>query len=160
MLDLHGASADPAALAFPTPQDYRLRQICTESGEPDSRDCGDRLPEWRRADAPPVAAATSQLSDRIDLTGETATTIAIVSPRNNMRVIRNPELPADLASLPLKVSTDATVSQVTWYVDGKPFQVSAAGEITRWPLQPGQHTFQAKVPYRDTASPVVTIEVQ
>ena len=75
-------------------------------------------------------------------------------------MIRNPELPADLASLPLKVETTPSATQVTWYVDGKPFLVSAAGAVARWPLQPGTHRFEARIPYRDLASKPVTIEVE
>jgi hypothetical protein len=32
--------------------------------------------------------------------------------------------------------------------------------VTRWPLQPGLHTFEAKVPYRGIASAPVTVEVE
>jgi penicillin-binding protein 1C len=152
MLDLHGDTTGAAALAFPDPPGYRLNAVCSESDGDASGNCGaDALPEWTRAsekrDADPV-----QPSD--------AAQIAILSPRDEMRVIRNPELPAGLASLPLKAAVDPAQSQVTWYVDGKPFVVSAAGEIARWPLQPGRHTFEARIPYRGIASKPVTIEVQ
>jgi penicillin-binding protein 1C len=84
----------------------------------------------------------------------------VISPRNNMRVIRNPELPADLASLPLKAAVPAGTTQVVWYVDGKPFLVAQSETAARWPLKPGIHTFEAKVPYRGLSSTPITIEVQ
>ncbi|HVJ41147.1 MAG TPA: hypothetical protein VM639_06615 [Dongiaceae bacterium] len=100
----------------------------------------------------------------------------ILSPQNNLRLIRNPELPADLSSLALKVSVASggevahpsgkagsdkvPATQVLWYIDGKPFQLAAASETLRWPLQPGLHEFQARVPYSKLASPVVTVQVQ
>jgi penicillin-binding protein 1C len=160
MLDLHGDAADAASHAFPVPPGYRLGAIC--AGDGDEPGCG-TLPEWMRdraSPALPVAAADSGiLRDPAALRDDTAT-IVIVSPRDNMRVIRNPELPAELASLPLKVETSPAATQVAWYVDGKPFLVSAAGAVARWPLQPGTHRFEARVPYRDLASKPVTIEVE
>ena len=57
-------------------------------------------------------------------------------------------------------SAEAGVEQVVWYVDGKPFLVAAGDSAVRWPLQPGIHTFEAKVPYRGLSSAPVTIEVQ
>jgi len=49
---------------------------------------------------------------------------------------------------------------VVWYVDGKPFQIGSGDAATRWPLQPGRHTFEAKLPYRGLTSTPVTIEVE
>jgi penicillin-binding protein 1C len=155
MLDLHGDGTGAAALAFPDPPDYRLNAICSESDDAPSEHCS-TLPEWTRDQDkhdPEMPANPIQPADD-------AAAIAIVSPRDDMRVIRNPELPPDLASLPLKATVDPPQSQVTWYVDGKPFLVSAAGEIARWPLQPGRHIFEARIPYRGIASKPVTIDVQ
>jgi penicillin-binding protein 1C len=119
------------------------------------------MPEWTndQASVKPAAVDPDAL---VDLTppDQGAGVVTVVSPRNNMRVIRNPELPDDLASLPLKASVPAGASQVVWYVDGKPFLVGQADATARWPLQPGIHTFEAKVPYRGLSSPPVTIEVE
>jgi penicillin-binding protein 1C len=160
MLDLHGDAPQAASLAFPAPPGYRLGVVCADDS--DKAGCG-TLPEWMRDRAPPASPAattdTGILPDPAAPRDDTAT-IVIVSPRDSMRVIRNPELPADLASLPLKVETTPAATQVTWYVDGKPFLVSAAGAVARWPLQPGTHRFEARIPYRDLASRPVTIEVE
>jgi penicillin-binding protein 1C len=147
LLDLHGDAPDVAALDFPTPPGYRLAR--------------ETLPEWTRGPAPAKAAAVDPeaLAELSPPDGDSGT-VTIVSPHNNIRVIRNPELPADLASLPLKASAPADAAQIVWYVDGKPFQTGAADQVTRWPLEPGHHTFEAKVPYRGLASTPVTIEVQ
>jgi len=146
MLDLHGDAVDAAALAFPTPPGYRLGR--------------DKLPEWTETAAKPVAAVDPQTRAELTPPDQAAEIVTVVSPRNNMRVIRNPELPADLASLPLKATLPAGVTQVVWYVDGKPFQVGPGETAARWPLQPGMHTFEAKVPYRGLSSAPVTIEVE
>jgi len=148
LLELHGDAPDAAALAFPTPPGYRLA-------------ASEGLPEWTRGPAAvkPVSVDPEDLA-RLAAPDPDAGTVTVVSPRNHMRVIRNPELPADLASLPLKATVPADAGQVVWYVDGKPLLVGAADAVARWPLQPGFHTFEAKVPYRGLSSPPVTIEVE
>jgi penicillin-binding protein 1C len=151
LLKLHGDVADTAALAFPAPPGYRLDRA--------------KLPEWTDTAARPAAAVLAPAVDpqaMAELTAPDQSTavVTVISPRNNMRVIRNPELPADLASLPLKATLPAGVSEVVWYVDGKPFRVAKGETAARWPLQPGIHTFEAKVPYRGLSSHPVTIKVE
>jgi penicillin-binding protein 1C len=147
LLDLHGDAPDVAALAFPAPPNYRLD--------------AEKMPEWTNGQAAATSATVSP-DALVELTppDQDAGQVTIVSPRNNMRVIRNPELPPDLASLPLKATVPAGASQVVWYVDGKPFLVGAADATARWPLQPGIHTFEAKVPYRGLSSSPATIDVE
>ncbi|MDQ7246383.1 transglycosylase domain-containing protein [Dongia sedimenti] len=147
LLDLHGDVPDVAAMAFPAPPNYRLG--------------AEKLPEWTNGKVVAKAAAVdAEALTELTPASEESGGVTIVSPRNNMRVIRNPELPADLASLPLKAALPPGASQVVWYVDGKPFLVGQADATARWPLQPGVHTFEAKVPYRGLASSPVTIEVE
>ena len=155
LLGLHGDVPDVAALAFPAPPGYRLGAACAGGAD---TDCTDELPEWIRASAQPLAGRAEAPSAWPPLADDRAT-VAIVSPAAGMRVIRNPELPADLASLPLK----ATVSggpQIVWYVDGRPLLVARADEVVRWPLQAGTHTFEARLPYRDVVSKPVTVQVE
>ena len=103
------------------------------------------MPEWNRPAVDAAARAPDAQPEAV------AGVVTMVSPRNNMRVIRNPELPADLASLPLKATVPAGATQVVWYVDGKPFLVGPADATARWPLQAGTHTFEARLPYRDSS---------
>lgn len=147
VLNLHGDVPDRAALAFPAPPSYRLGK--------------ETLPEWTGGQTvvQPAAIEPEALAELTPPDRDRGV-VTVVSPRNNMRVIRNPELPADLASLPLKATVPSGASQVVWYVDGKPFQVGPADKVVRWPLQPGIHTFEAKVPYRGLTSPPVTIAVE
>jgi penicillin-binding protein 1C len=147
MLDLHGDVPDVAALGFPAPPNYRLGS--------------EKLPEWTSGkDAVKPAAVDPATLAELTPPDQDAGTVTVLSPRNNMRVIRNPELPVDLASLPLKAAVPAGATQVVWVVDGKPFLVAPAETVVRWPLQPGFHTFEAKVPYRGLSSGPVTIAVE
>lgn len=193
MLSLYPTPPDPAKVAFANPEHYQLRDHCAPilvgeasidgQASPDmpgqAAACVSRLPEWQVKPGAAVggaAAPTAGVQMPMLIAKEPSQSVRILSPQNNLRLIRNPELPADLASLALTATVgkgdvappDAAglsampvpVAQVLWYVDGKPFQLVAANETVRWPLQPGQHQFQAKVPYSTLASPVVTVQVQ
>ena len=60
----------------------------------------------------------------------------------------------------LKVVVNPPVEQIVWYVDGSPFQTADFPYTARLPLEPGEHTIQARVPYTDTTSSPVRIAVQ
>jgi penicillin-binding protein 1C len=162
MLDLHGDTPE-GAFAFPPPPGYRLGAVCAKGGE--SSDCRVTLPEWIRTPgaetlAPTPAIIATAADAGLTAPDDGAGAVTILSPRNAMRVIRNPELPADLASLPLKIAPIPGVDQVTWYVDGKPFVVAKASVLVRWPLKPGTHIFEARIPYRNLVARPVTITVE
>lgn len=146
MLDLHGDVPDVAAMAFAPPPGYRLGR--------------ENMPEWTNGQAAQLTAADPSALSALTPEAWASEQVTIVSPRNQMRVIRNPELPAELASLPLKAKVPDGVTQIMWYVDGKPFLVAQASETARWPLQPGFHKFEARIPYRDIAARPVTIHVE
>ena len=86
--------------------------------------------------------------------------VHITSPENGLRLMSDPETPADLSTLALRVVVDPPSSQVLWYVDEEPFQLVAYPYTTRWPLTPGEHTFQARLPTTDEASGKVRVLVQ
>jgi penicillin-binding protein 1C len=86
--------------------------------------------------------------------------LRITSPPNGLHLLRDPETPDPLATLGLAAVADPPPKQILWYVDGKPFSLADYPFSTRWPLAPGEHFFQAKLPYTETASPLVRITVQ
>ena len=75
------------------------------------------------------------------------------------RFVRDPEVPAELATLALKVNVDPPAPQVLWLVDDEPFKVVAYPYTARWPIIPGEHRFRAEVPYTDWRSDTVTVLV-
>ena len=85
--------------------------------------------------------------------------IRLTAPESGLRVLRDPETPAGRATLALRVTVDPPTEQVVWYVDGEPFRVVDYPYATRWPLRPGKHTFQARLPFRDVASSTVRVTV-
>jgi penicillin-binding protein 1C len=173
MLSLYGEPPYPANMAFAAPEHYRLQDTCSGTPDADISGCASRLPEWHADQGKPgsnlpVTAASQRVAEQTILGGDKPGQLRIVSPKDNLRLIRNPEVPADLSILTLKAnlavmpppSGAPAPAQLLWYVDGKPYQLAAAGDAVRWPLQTGTHTFQAKVPYSGVASRQVTIEVQ
>jgi penicillin-binding protein 1C len=66
----------------------------------------------------------------------------------------------DLSTVALTVVVDPPVRQVVWYVDGRPYQTVDYPYATRWHLQPGEHTFQVRVPFTPDGSPEVRVIVQ
>jgi penicillin-binding protein 1C len=86
--------------------------------------------------------------------------IEITSPEDGLRLLRDPETPAGMATLALQAAVDPPTGQVLWYVDGAPFQLVDYPYTARWPLEPGEHTIQAQLPHTDVASRPVRVVVQ
>ncbi len=76
-----------------------------------------------------------------------------------MRVLRDPEAPPGRSTLALTVTVDPPTEQVVWYVDGEPWMISDYPYTARWPLIAGAHTFQARTPFTNSRSQLVSIEV-
>lgn len=84
----------------------------------------------------------------------------IASPSNNSHFYINPHIPKEKNSINLHIDIDGEAPEVLWYVDGQPFQLVAAPYSLRWPLQPGVHRFQAKIPYSQIASNIVKVTIE
>jgi penicillin-binding protein 1C len=152
LLRLHDRTADALeAGSFPAPQGYEALPLCAQTGQPDNGACGPTLTEWLPAgqaaplriastSAPPVAAETA------------APRLSILSPEHNSRLWRNPELPPALNRLPLRAAVRPNVPQIVWYVDGEPFAVTPPDQTVYWPMTPGAHRFQIRLPWQDAAS--------
>jgi penicillin-binding protein 1C len=90
---------------------------------------------------------------------EPAVRLEITTPQDDTHIIRNPETPADLASLALTASVTPAPPQLLWYVDGQPYRLATATTTVRWPLEAGLHRFQVRIPNRGIASAIVTVQV-
>ena len=86
--------------------------------------------------------------------------LRITSPENGTTLLRDPETPVGLETLALRAVIDPPSAQVVWYVDGRPFEVADRPYATRWPIAPGDHVFQVKLPYSTLASSPVRVRVQ
>jgi uncharacterized protein (DUF3820 family) len=86
--------------------------------------------------------------------------LSIASPEDGLRLISDPETPRSMATLALRATVDPTSEQVVWYVDGNPFQLVDYPYTARWPLAPGEHRFQVRLPHTEIVSNVVTVWIQ
>ena len=106
---------------------------------------------WARDEGYPVEEASP---------GDVPIRLSIVAPEHNSRIWRNPEAPPALNRLALKVVVEPHVPQVVWYVDGEPFALTDPDQPVLWPIQPGTHRFQVRLPLRDGLSRPVRIVVE
>ncbi len=84
----------------------------------------------------------------------------ILRPEAGARIIRDPEVPLEQATLALAAAVDPEVRELVWSVDGRPFAIVGPPFAVRWPLQPGAHVFEAKVPYLTHAASTVSVLVE
>jgi penicillin-binding protein 1C len=146
-LELDLRSGAPATAATPTEQRQRRRYARLAP----------RYAAWAAARGlEPPPAGLGGASPRQLEAGATPS-IAITSPTDGDRILRDPEIPAELATLTLSVEVDRAVDQVLWTVDGEPFALVQAPFTTRWPIVPGEHVFEARVPYHGARSGPVRV---
>lgn len=108
---------------------------------------------------PEAALPFPQGSSRDKRTSKSAYDLAIVSPVHGTKLLHDPETPAALSSVALQAIINPPIEQAVWYVDGEPYQTVPFPYSTRWPLNPGIHTFQIGVPFSNVKSPKVEILV-
>ncbi len=87
-------------------------------------------------------------------------TIEITSPATGLRLLLDPETPPAQNTLALTAVVEPRVDQLVWYVDGRPFRTVDPPFDLRWPLVPGEHTFQARIPFTAARSRAVTVIVE
>ncbi len=85
--------------------------------------------------------------------------ITITYPQNGARLFIDPEMPEEYNVLMLNCMVEPRVSDVVWLVNGREFAISSYPYRQKWDFSPGEHTFQAQIPYTGIKSEVVTIEV-
>ena len=84
----------------------------------------------------------------------------IASPETGLRVLRDPETPPEQATIALRAVVEPPVPQVVWYVDGRPFTVADHPYTARWPLTPGDHVIEVRLPNIDVRSGRVRVHVE
>lgn len=132
-------------------------------------DLGPQYAAWSAAvglPRPPGLVARDKLlpgvlsSDAPPLLSGTTARVRITSPPNGLRVLRDPETPAQNATLALRAVVSPAAREIVWWVDGAPFAVAPYPYSVRWRVTPGEHTFAAHLPSSGLASPRVTVRVE
>lgn len=144
--------------SFPPPQGRVPVEMCLTGGRSDGR-CGETLVEWAKPEkAPATRVATGGEARSAPI--EEAVELAVTTPEHHTHVWRNPEQPAASNRLALRASAPPSAEQILWYVDGKPFLLADADKPAFWPMQPGTHRIQARLPLRPGASRVVEVTIE
>ena len=86
--------------------------------------------------------------------------VRVKAPRDGMRIVRDPEVPLTSSTLGLFAIVKPPVAELVWYVDGAPFKTVGYPYAARWPLAPGEHTFQARLAYQPGASQIVRVRIE
>jgi penicillin-binding protein 1C len=147
LLALHGAGrCDLTAGDFAPPAGRVAREICTDTAARGAA-CASRLTEFV-APQPPDAAPAETVR------------LSIVAPEPNSRIWRNPEVPAAVNRLALKAASEPRVPQVVWLVDGAPVGTADPAKPFFWPMTPGPHRLQVRLPFAATASASVRVVVE
>ncbi len=140
---------------FRGPAGVPQASLCADTGLPATNACDHVLTEFvapaRPLDNGP-GAAPWDAAPRVRL--------RIATPNDHAVFIRNPETPAGLAFLPLRLRSGSNAIQVTWYVDGKAFRLAMADDTVRWPVAAGRHVIEARTPYGEAVSPPVDVVVR
>jgi penicillin-binding protein 1C len=185
MMRLHAnVAGDLADMSFPAPPGHVPVELCVYSGHRSNGHCGQTLAEWLPADAlalpeQPAAEAASVENRTLavpavhrawakanhlpiaEARAEAGSVrVSIASPEHNTRVWRNPDLPPGLNRLALKAVVDPPVPQVVWYVDGEPFATADPDEPVYWPVTPGAHRFEVRLPFREERSKTIRVVVE
>jgi penicillin-binding protein 1C len=147
LLALHGATrADLTAGELPAPAGRVATELCTETGTVAAA-CAGTLTEWVGPPAPDAPTAG-------------AVRLSIIAPDQNSRIWRNPEVPGAVNRLVLRAAAEPRVPQVVWLVDGAPVATADPAKPFLWPMTPGAHRFQIRLPFAATASASVRVVVE
>ncbi len=81
-------------------------------------------------------------------------------PAPQTRIWRNPEVPAALDRLVLRAQVSPGIHQIVWLIDSEAFATADPAAPLTWPMRPGTHRFQIRLPLQPGASRVVTVQVE
>jgi penicillin-binding protein 1C len=150
LLHLHNVTrGDLTADGFSPPDGGRAVELCTASGDVAAAGCAARMVEFVAPGMAPQAT-----------TPDGSPQLAIISPAPETHVWRNPEVPAAMDRLALRARVSAKVRQIVWLVDGAAFALADPAAPLYWPVTPGVHRFQIRLPLQGGNSRAVRVTVE
>ncbi|MEZ4322899.1 MAG: transglycosylase domain-containing protein [Myxococcota bacterium] len=186
MLSLHEDDRDGLSnTGFSPPEGWSSQTVCAHTGDLATDHCDAPRTEWfPPGEAPVHACSAHQLvngrvvtdlpsryaswmrsagitpAPRAAAGHEAPVEVAVLAPRDGMRVVRDPEVPADRSTIQLAAAVDPPGEQLVWFVDGEPFAVVDYPYTARWPVEAGEHTFEARLAYRPERTRPVTVHAR
>jgi len=153
---------------FPPPRGSFPVRLCAVTGLLPGAGCDRVVSEWLAPGQEPIeicdhrAPAAIARSPRaaLVLRGARATRLRVSAPETGAVLLADPEVPPGSATIALQAEADPAPPELTWYVDGRPWRVAGYPYTVRWPIEPGAHTFQVRIPGQDAASPPIRVSVR
>ncbi len=146
---LHAAApGEMFSETFPPPPGREPVDLCL------SANCGETLREYvgpgeaAAAPAPPSIAAGA------------AAPLVIATPEHDTHIWLNPEQPAQMNRLALKLQPAPGVGQIVWHIDGAPFETADADKTVFWPMRPGVHRIEARRALQPGGSRPVKVTIE
>ena len=173
--EIHGIKAgDIEDGHFPAPPGRTAVEICATTGRLSAGSCGQTLVEWVRPNEMPAPSGDAEQTApiargwardngyRVAAASEAGGDVRLIvsTPENNSRIWAKPEQPTTLNRLVLKARVEPRVEQIVWYVDGEPFAITDPDQPVYWPMRPGSHRFQARLPLRTGNSKAVRVIIE
>jgi penicillin-binding protein 1C len=152
LLHLHHVTrGDLTAGALPAPPGDTPVELCTSSGAVALATCPARMTEYVAPAAP---------APRPALAPDEEPRLSILSPAADAQLWRNPEVPAAMNRILLRAQVSPSVHQIVWLVDGQAYALADPSVPLYWPVSPGAHRFQIRLPLRRGASSVTRVVVR
>jgi penicillin-binding protein 1C len=156
---LHGAKpGEISPESFAPPPGRVSVELCQSEAGPI---CAQTLREWATPQelGRESAKAAGDAAARPAAAAPRAISLDIATPEHNMHVWRNPEQPARLNKLALKLQAGAPDVEILWVVDGEPFALARSDETVFWPMKSGAHRIEARLSLAPVASKPVTVTI-
>jgi penicillin-binding protein 1C len=153
---------------FPAPRGFHAVRLCALTGLEAGAACDRVVAEWlppgeepRRICEHRAAAAGGAQAERAPaLRGTRAARLRVSAPEPGTVILADPEVPPGAATIALQAEADPETREVLWFVDGRPWRLVGPPFAARWPIEPGTHSFQVRLPGREDASAPVRISVR
>ncbi|MHB8835209.1 MAG: transglycosylase domain-containing protein [Candidatus Methylomirabilia bacterium] len=163
---------------FPPPRGYLPTRLCAATGLLPGATCERVTAEWlapgqeprevcdHRAVAAMAPGKWGQINfsgkmnrSPIPLRGTRAARLRVSAPEPGAVLLADPEVPPGSATIALQAEADPAPPELTWYIDGRPWRIAGFPYTVRWPIEPGAHSFQVRIPGQENASPTVRVSV-
>jgi penicillin-binding protein 1C len=153
---------------FPPPRGFVPIRLCATTGLLPGTACDRVVAEWVAPGRRPLQvcdhrAIQAGVAGRFApplLRGTGAARLRVSSPEPGAVLLADPEVPPGSATIALQAEADPAAPELIWYVDGRPWRIAGQPYSVRWPIVPGAHTFQVRIPGQEAASPTVRVSVR
>ena len=159
---------------FPPPRGYLPIRLCATTGLLPGAACDRVIAEWLAPGQEPQEICDHRAPGKwgqiyfshgktnlspFPLRGTRAARLRVSAPEPGAVLLADPEVPPGSATIALQAEADPAPTELTWYIDGRPWRVAGYPYTVRWPIEPGAHTFQVRIPGQQDASPPIRVSV-